>query len=162
MHNHFWRHTALALTISGLLLTAAHAQKTPTSNDNQMTKPAIVERDPFLNQLQPSRVIRFCRPLTKGSDPFSSERQEHKVEGPPSDLSVLEAPTPEIDTSGLQVTGIVGQGQNRQAIMIDGTSTKIIQTGQKLSDFRVASIDESSVTLSQAGQRYRIPLASEY
>ena len=162
MHNKFWRHTFLGLTTSALLLTTAHAQKTPSSETIPMTKPALVDRDPFVNQID--SPVSVSRPvhLEKAKGPFTNPHQTLTPQSTPEPQVAADVATVEIDTSGLQVTGIIGLGQDRKAILSDGTDTKIIQVGQKLSDFRVASIGEDFVLLSRAGQEFRVPLDSEF
>ena len=165
MHNKFWRHTFLGLTATALLLTTAHAQKTPTSETIPMTKPALVDRDPFVNQISSPLLVSRQTHLGKHQGPFTNPHQALTPQPTPepqvaADIAAVEPV--EIDTSGLQVTGIIGLGQDRKAILSDGTDTKIIQVGQKLSDFRVASIGDDFVLLSRAGQEFRVPLDSEF
>ena len=166
MQAKLWRRGIMALTTVGFLLTTVNAQKTPSTSDmTTPTKPAIVERDPFVNQISGHVTVpNFVRPGKKTQDPFSALGSNIESNSSTSDLTDnnLAPEAEKLTAPDLQVAGIVGRPGHRQAILTDGNSTRIVSVGQQLSDFRVSAIGSKSVTVSSSGQDFLIPMFTEF
>lgn len=177
MHTaHFRRGIVTALT-TALLVAGASAQdgaqqdvnikaqtQTPTvqaaPTSQKMVKPVLVDRDPFINQLQSNQLIRKPSP----------DRPNPKVDRLPglqtsqgSQTAESEAVAAVVPAPDVKVNGIVTSGQERQAIISTSMGTRLISKGQKLGDYRVAAIGTNYVSFSYGGEKiFKVPMETEF
>ena len=70
----------------------------------------------------------------------------------------VDIPAPEVT-----ISGIVRSGSGNQAIISTANGTRVITTGQKLGDYRVAAIGDKSVSFSYGGGKiFKVPMDSEF
>ena len=143
----------IALT-AGFLSVGAQAQTGNPSTISTLTKakPILVERDPFVNQIRSTKLdssfsVTKLHPQLINSPVVKTDSNET----PTTSESRVVAATPEvlvIPAPDVTISGIVSSGKGRQAIINSTGATRVITTGQKLGDYRVASIGKESVTFS--------------
>lgn len=149
MRSLLMRRGAAAVLVVGILATAAAAQEQPL-------KPKLHDRDPFLNQSEPSPAIRPDRhlpqsaPRDKESAPAVTGRTQ------PSNQAVA------VKAPDVKVTGIVASGGKRSAILTDGNRSRIVSEGARLADYHVTGISRNSVTFSYGCQKFEVPISSEF
>lgn len=192
MKAEFWRKSVAALLAASLLSVAAIAQQgegevdieaekpaaTAPADDNQgkdgkPIKPQIVDRDPFVNTILSGEVnnMEDTRDLTRtrstvaaaetrdagaaasgGASAAGADEAESA-----EDIEEIEVPAPEVT-----ITGIVGSSGGRMAIVSAGPSSHIVRVGQKMADYSVTSITDTSVTFTYMSKSFEIPLIDEF
>ena len=191
MNTTFWRQGAAAILAAGLLAIAAVAQtgeasgevkiegeKPPAATTTAVVKPAaktvkpvITDRDPFVNQVSGGTVtagavgrVRTTSAASGNTVRPAVTRASGAAKSAPSRVEVEEAevievivPAPEVT-----VTGIVKSRGSHQAIINYGDSSRIISTGQKMGDYRVAGITDTAVTFTHSGKSFKIPIDSDF
>lgn len=184
MHTSYWK-TGIAALLTGLLLGAGVSAQEGASGDvtiknekpavatssassadaDKIIKPAIVDRDPFINQLQRDgfanqdvRPRPNPRPLKPDN---SSQAPKARPDADPIATNTevpIEVPAPEV-----KVTGIVVSSSGSQAIISTGQGMRMITTGQKLGDYRVSAIGADYVAFSYGGEKvFKVPMSSEF
>lgn len=141
----------LALTVAGLLFSAATAQGGGSPE---------VKRDPFINnQSAPAINHTIRQPKQTGNQPVLDRRQNQA----PSVTPAATQPQPVIVVAAPEVTvnGIVASAGQRQAIITTSQGSRIVTVGQKLADYRVKAIDNKSVTFEAQGKSFKINLGQE-
>lgn len=182
----YWRKGVATLMTAGLLAAGAVAQDgaegevniTETAPAATSTEPAakapakpikpqIVDRDPFVNLLltgnvsagtarsRPARSIKRSTPAAAAAN--------NKAGAAAGSVAAEQPPEPEIPAPEVTVNGIVSSGSGRQAIISTGVGTRMISTGQKLGDYRVATIGPDYVTFSYGGTKnFKVPIENEF
>lgn len=183
MKANYWRLGIATIMTAGFLATGASAQNSAEGEVNikdkapaaaseaeaakpagKPIKPQIHHRDPFVNQIitgdvrsstagvRPKGVSKAGTTSAAGASP-STKGGAAKVEEPE-----IEIPAPEVT-----VNGIVSSGSGRQAIISTNNGTRMISTGMKLGDYRVATIGPNYVTFSYNGEKnFKVPLENEF
>lgn len=178
-----WRLGVATIMTAGLLAVGASAQnsaegevnikdKTPAAaSETEAAKPAakpvkpqIVDRDPFVNQVITGTVrttTATVRPRPKAGTAAVSAAKGATASGAVNkaeEVEEIEIPAPEVT-----VNGIVSSGSGRQAIISTSNGTRMITTGMKLGDYRVATIGPNYVTFSYNGEKnFKVPLENEF
>lgn len=146
----------IATAATGILFGAAVAQDQP-SQQTIPSKPQIVERDPFVNQMSNEIVVppSIVRPVVLPTAASLSENPVIENDVEPIEPVAVSAPD-------VSVTGIVAVNGERQAILKAGSESRIVRVGQKLADYRVSRIDSHGVILSMGSHNFEVPLDSEF
>ena len=142
------RGAAVAL-IAGLLATAAGAQDQPA-------RPKLQDRDPFINQLTRPSQHTHVKPTTARNheEPAAQPGQAAPTPNDPTAVA-LEAPL-------VKVTGIIESKGKKSAILNDGQKSRIVSVGQRLAEYQVTAISKDRVTFTCSGQKFEIPMESEF
>ena len=139
----------LALTVAGLLFSAATAQGGGNPE---------VKRDPFINnQSAPAVNHKIRQPRQTDNQRFQDQRQTPSV----TPATTLPQPVIVVAAPEVTVNGIVASAGQRQAIISTSQGSRIVTVGQKLADYRVKAIDNKSVTFEAQGQSFKINLGQE-
>lgn len=177
-----WRLGVATIMTAGLLAAGASAQnsaegevnikdKTPAAaSESEAAKPAgkpvkpqIVDRDPFVNQVITGTVrstTAAVRPKPKSGTAAvaAAKGATGGAAGKVEEVEEIEIPAPEVT-----VNGIVSSGSGRQAIISTSNGTRMITTGMKLGDYRVATIGPNYVTFSYNGEKnFKVQLENEF
>ena len=184
----YWRRGVATVLAAGLLAVGAVAQdgaegevnitdSAPTETAQpeaasaapaKPIKPQIVERDPFVNQLLTGNVVatstgsrapvRNIQPVSKSPTSGTTVAAAAPPAAGEEVAEEVEIPAPEVS-----VTGIVSSGSGNQAIIRTNVGMKVVNVGQKLGDYRVASIGDTYVVFSYGGEKtFKVPLDSEF
>lgn len=159
--------------------TTASVKPSPKS-----PRPAVVDRDPFINLLTGglSSSSARSRPLkSAGGDDGDIEGADADADadgasaddsgdfGDDEGLDIEEIPEVieeviEIPEPNVVVKGIVSSGSGRQAILLADSGTFVVTPGQVLGDFRVSSIGVDYVTLyaPEGAHSFKIPLENPF
>lgn len=185
MKAEYWRRGVATVLAAGLLAVGAVAQdgaegevnikdsapaETSESEpeavkEDKPIKPQIVDRDPFVNQLLTGNVVagsapsraRNIKPAPKPATSGST------VAAAKPDETVLTEPEVEVPAPDVSVTGVVTSGSGNQAIIKTNVGMKVISVGQKLGDYRVASIGSNYVVFAYGtGKTFKVPINSEF
>ena len=180
MHTAHWRRGIVTALTTALLAAGASAQDgaqqdvnikaqtqdptvQTTSTSQKMVKPVLVDRDPFINQLQSNHFTGKTSPpkpdrygdKDRGQQPTQITRSSQSTE---SEAVAAVVPAPDV-----KVNGIVTSGKERQAIISTNVGTRLITTGQKLGDYRVAAIGTNYVSFSYGGEKiFKVPMETEF
>ena len=187
MRKDFWRQGAAAILAAGLQASAVVAQegasgevkiegeKPPAAAGEaakpaaKSIKPSITDRDPFVNQVNAGVVnpgaITRVRSVTTGATvrppaggaAARGNAAKGAAKNAPAEEVVEEVivPAPEVT-----ITGIVKSGGGHIAIVNSGTQSYMVSAGQKLGDYRVASITDTAVTFTHTGKAFKVPIES--
>ena len=184
MRKEFWRNSTVAILAAGLLAVAAVAQTGEASGNVKIesgkapaaqaqvkaakpAKPIISDRDPFVNQVS-GGYTTSSSVSSRRSSSGSSVRPANAASRTASAKAAANAPsaqaTPEVEVPAPEVTitGIVKSRGTHQAIVNSGASSYIVVSGQKLGDYRVASITDTAVTFTLSGKNFKVPMESEF
>ena len=186
MHTSYWRMGIAAILATGILAVGATAQegasgdvtikeKTPevttttdatSSADTKPIKPAIVERDPFINQLHSNRFPDYDRPQVRPNPrPLKPDGNTQSPQArPDADPIATETEAPvEIPAPEVTVSGIVSSPSGSLAIISTNVGTRMITAGEKLGDYRVSSIGTDYVAFSYGQTKvFKVPMDSEF
>ena len=187
MRADYWRIGVATIMTAGFLAAGASAQNSAEGEVNikdkapaaasegeqvkkeaKPVKPQIVDRDPFVNQILTGTVrsttaVRRNPGQKSGTQVIGTAANTVKnaqANGGKGDeaAEVVEIPAPEVT-----VNGIVSSGSGRQAIISTNAGTRMITTGMKLGDYRVASIGNNYVTFSYNGEKdFKVQLENEF
>ena len=136
-----------------------------TTTNQRMVKPLLVDRDPFINQLESAQLPgkptpHKPNPHKPNSDVknFQGDRLNQTNQTGESEAVAAVVPAPDV-----KVNGIVSSGKERQAIISTSAGTRLITTGQKLGDYRVAAIGTNYVSFSYGGKKiFKVPMENEF
>lgn len=187
MSTKFWQSGIAAVVTAGLLAVsaigqtgeasgevkiegnkpAAAAQKAPAATPApQPIQPTITDRDPFVNMTNsgsvrssssPSRRIgSSAKAAGKSASVKPAKGQAANKADDKTEVEVI-VPAPEVT-----ITGIVKTGKGHQAIVQSSSGSYIVSPGQKLGDYRVASITDTAVTFTNTGKKFKILIDSPF
>lgn len=183
MKTKFWRSGAATIIAAGLLSVAAIGQtggaagevkiegnkapaavKAPAAPAKPAAPPTITDRDPFINQVDGGTVrgstIRRTGSSKIGAAKAGSSVKSNKgaaAKGKDDAKEEVIVPAPEVT-----ITGIVKSGGSHQAIVTSASGSYIISAGQKLGDYRVASITDTAVVFTNTGKSFKILIDSPF
>lgn len=188
MRADYWRIGVATIMTAGFLAAGASAQNSAEGEVNikdkapaaasegeqvkkeaKPVKPQIVDRDPFVNQIytgtgRSTAVVRRNPGQKSGTQVIgtaaSTVKNAQAANGGKGEEAAeeVEIPAPEVT-----VNGIVSSGSGRQAIISTNAGTRMITTGMKLGDYRVASIGNNYVTFSYNGEKdFKVQLENEF
>lgn len=187
MNNVFWRKRAAAILAAGLLTVAAVAQegasgevkiegeKPPAATATEApkavvkpVKPTITSRDPFVNMVNAGTVsagstsrVREAQSAGASVRPAASVARANT--GAVAAAVAAEAePEVVVPAPEVTITGIVKSRGAHQAIINSGSNSHIVSAGQKIGDYRVASITDTAVTFTNSGKSFKIPIESQF
>jgi hypothetical protein len=193
MRKNFWRQSAAAILAAGLLALAAVAQEGATGEVKiegekpaatsasgstkpaaKPVKPAIHDRDPFVNQVSAGVVnagaigrVRqverasgaSVKPSSVAASTTAKAGTAAKGKGAPAaeeeEVEEIIIPEPEVT-----ITGIVKSGGGHIAIVNSGTQSYMVTKGQKLGDYKVSAITDTAVTFTHTGKHFKVPIDS--
>lgn len=139
------------LLVAGFLTSGVYAQNTDS-------KPQLVERDPFINQMQ-SEVLVPIKPVRP--KPIINPRPDHNPDIELVNPNPTSTETSELQLPDVTVSGIVTSASGSQAILSTPTGEVMVVPGQKLGDFEVVTIGRTFVELKAGEQSdFRISLKS--
>jgi hypothetical protein len=186
MQTHHWRIGIATILATGFLAMGATAQDgasgdvtitdgapavTTTTDstapaDPKPVKPAIHDRDPFVNQLHSNRFPDQDRPQVRPNPrPINPDSNTQKPAArPDADPVATDTEVPEeIPAPEVTVSGIISSPNGSQAIISTSNGTRMIAAGEKLGDYRVSSIGEDYVAFRYGETKvFKVPMASEF
>lgn len=136
--------------------TAAPKPKDSLPAPGTAPKPKV-QRDPFA----PPGVGTSTAPATL--KPTKAAAEANAAAKPAADGSTtLTEPEPEVDPPKVEVVGIVHSGTGNRAIVKGPNSTFIVKAGDKLGDYRVASVEKRSVIFKFKDKKFPIKMEDEF
>ena len=188
MKTDFWRQGAAAILAAGLLATATVAQEGATGEVKiegetppaatataapkpaaKPIKPAITDRDPFVNLVRSGVVVGGSAPRSRAPQATrgATVRPAATVAAGPSRAGAANPAAPQepeviVPAPEVTITGIVKSRNGNQAIINSGANSHIVQAGQKIGDYRVAAITDTAVTFTNSGKSFKVPIENEF
>ncbi len=138
---------------SGTVDIKAEAKKPKAAEPVGLTQPKIVNRrDPFVKGEAPVPV------RTNNNKTTSTVVPKANKAGKPAE----KAPEVVVPPPAVTIHGIITSGSGNRAILASPNQTYIVRAGDKLGDYRVASVQAKMVVFSYKDKTFKIKLEDEF
>ena len=145
----------------------AEEKADPKTGPMKMPKPKLTDRDPFRNPILSGEVESGSIPVYgEEGETITKTGDEKSASGGDSDgvetVTYSDEEEEEIEPPAFEISGIVTSGSGRRAILAGPESTHIVSVGDKLAEFKVASISDEVVVLKYKDREFKVEIADEY